>query len=84
MKQPSTVDCPAIRALVPDRWKKLEIEIEWGFDKTTSALDHDGTIIAYDGKLGDVRPLSGDDGTTWTGPDSWKSVRKSQGRRGCG
>ncbi|MGC8642959.1 MAG: hypothetical protein ACP5XB_24135 [Isosphaeraceae bacterium] len=81
-RRASTVDCPTIRALVPDTWKKLDLEIEWGFDKTTSALHFDGNLTAYDGIISEVRPLAGDDGTTMIGPSSWKSSRKNQGRRG--
>ncbi|MBI4602274.1 MAG: hypothetical protein HY721_09970 [Planctomycetes bacterium] len=79
---------PAIRALVPDVWKEMEIEVEWGFDDATETLAYDGRIEAYDGRIGEVHPLAGDSGpnaprpdasrtaastTIVTGPASWRS-----------
>ena len=60
---------PALRALVPDAWKRMDVEIEWGYDDARAALPYDGHIEAYDGVLTDVQPLHGDTGTTLTGPD---------------
>jgi hypothetical protein len=73
---------PAVRAFVPEVWKKMEIEIEWGFDDATSALEYDGRIEPYDGIIGDLSPLPGDSGTATTGPQAWRSARQGDARRG--
>jgi hypothetical protein len=73
---------PAMRALVPDVWKKIDLAIEWGFEGATASLDYDGRIEAYDGILGAVGPLAGDAGTTAAGPHAWRSARKGDGPRG--
>lgn len=73
---------PTIRALVPDVWKKIDLEIEWGFDDAAAALDYGGRIEAYDGILSGVTPLAGDSGTIMTGPNAWRSVRQAGSRRG--
>lgn len=73
---------PQLAAFVPEVWKQLELEIEWGFDPTTAALEYDGRIEAYDGRLADVRPLAGDAGTTLTGPTAWRSAAAGSARRG--
>ena len=74
--------CPKIRALVPDVWKRVEIEIEWAFDPATARLDHEGSLETYDGIVADLRPLSGDTTTVMTGPSSWRSPGSSDGRHG--
>ncbi len=74
--------CPTMRAEVPDLWKRLEIEIEWGFDTATAKLDHDGNIETYDGVIADLNPLPGDAATALTGPSSWRSPGRSDGRHG--
>lgn len=81
-KEAATFAVPVVRALVPDRWKELAIEVEWGFDAETEALRYDGRIEGYDAIVGEVRPLPGDAGTTMTGPRSWRSERRGEGRRG--
>ncbi|PWU12922.1 MAG: hypothetical protein C5B50_20420 [Verrucomicrobia bacterium] len=64
---------PTLRALVPDRWKQMEVEIEWGYEKARAALAYDGRLEAYDGRISDLRSLTGDIGTTITGPAAWRS-----------
>lgn len=81
-KDAKAYDVPVIRALAPQSWTKCELEIEWGFDNTTAALDYGGRIESYDGILGDVQPLAGDSGTVMTGPHEWRSVRSNDARRG--
>lgn len=73
---------PEVRALTPEVWKKMDLEIEWGFDNSTAALNYDGRIEAYDGVLATVRPLADDTGTIITGSHAWRSARHSGGRRG--
>ncbi|MGD0089596.1 MAG: hypothetical protein ABSE73_06710 [Planctomycetota bacterium] len=73
---------PVMRALVPDVWKKLDVEIEWGFEDATAALEYDGRMELYDGLAGELRPLAGDSGTALAGALAWRSARKGGSRRG--
>lgn len=78
----SAYDVPTVRAFVPDPWKKMDLEIEWGFDKTTAPLDYSGRIEAYDGVATAVRPIAGDAGTTMKGADKWQSAPGHSVQRG--
>ena len=78
----SDYDVPAVRVLVADLWKTMELEIEWGFDPATLDKDYGGRIEAYDGRVAGLRPLDGDGQTTPTGSDSWRSPGKGPARRG--
>jgi hypothetical protein len=78
----SKFDIPIVRALVAEVWKKMEVEIEWGFDKTTAGKDYSGRIEAYDGVVAGLSPLADDNSTTATDADSWRSVGKDGVRRG--
>ncbi|MHB1035730.1 MAG: hypothetical protein ACYC35_12980 [Pirellulales bacterium] len=78
----SAYEVPVVRAFVPDRWKRMNLEIEWGFDQATTALDYSGRIEAYDGIVDRIRPLAADAGTKMTGPDRWRSAPLLDGRRG--
>ncbi len=73
---------PEVCAFGSDVWKSAEVEVEWGFDEAMTALAFDGRVEAYDGRISDLRPLEGDNGTAVTGPASWVSARNSTGRRG--
>ena len=81
-KEASSYSVPTIRALVPETWKRLDLEIEWGFDPATAASDYSGRIEPYDGIVGEVRPLAGDTSTTMTGPLEWNSAAQCGARRG--
>lgn len=81
-RKASAFAVPTVQAFVPDRWKKLEVELEWGFEDARTTLDYDGRVAAYDGVLGDIRPLPDDAGTTVTGPQAWRSSRVGGLRRG--
>ncbi|MHB8521356.1 MAG: hypothetical protein ACYDH9_11455 [Limisphaerales bacterium] len=78
----SEYDVPAVKALVADLWKKLDLEIEWGFNPATLDKDYSGRVETYDGKVGGLRPLDGDVSTTATDSTSWRSAGKSPARRG--
>ncbi len=78
----SACDVPTVQAFTPDRWKRMDLEIEWGFDQSTAALDYGGRIEAYDGRVDAVRPLTGDSGTTLIEKWNWESAPKGNGRRG--
>jgi len=70
---------PQIRVLVPDSWKKMDVEIEWGFDGATAAKDYTGHADAYDGRLANLQPLGS---TSIANETSWRSQGKSSARRG--
>ena len=76
----SAYEVPMVRAFTPDVWKKMDLEIEWGFDKSTAALDYSGRIEAYDGVLDCVQPLAGDAATAVTEKCHWVSAPKGNGR----
>ncbi|MCR4414987.1 MAG: hypothetical protein NUV77_21420 [Thermoguttaceae bacterium] len=73
---------PAVRVLVAERWKKMDIEIEWGYDAASAQKDYSGRIEAYDGIIGELAPLDGDAGTTIGDRASWRSLAKAGARRG--
>jgi hypothetical protein len=78
----SDYDVPAVRVLVADLWKRMDVEIEWGFDPATRDKDYSGRVEMYDGKTSGLRPLDGDMVTTTTGSSSWRSVGQGAPRRG--
>ena len=51
----------------------MEIVIEWGFQRGTERLPFDGSIAIYNGILGKVAPLAGDQATHMTGAAGWRS-----------
>lgn len=75
-------DMPTVRVLVADVWKKMEIEIEWGFDQATAEKDYSGRIETYDGRVSPVVPLDGDTVTKVMEVGSWGSSGKAANRRG--
>ena len=81
-KDASAFDVPEIRAIVPDTWKKMDLEIEWGFQDGRDKLNYGGRVEAYNGVLADVQPLAGDRGTTMADPGGWRSASKGDARRG--
>ncbi len=81
-QEASACPVPTIRAFVPEVWKKMDVEIEWGFEEKRAALAYDGRLEAYDGVLADVRPLDGDSGTAMVAPTAWRSAPKADARRG--
>ncbi len=76
------MDVPQVRALVPDRWKQMDVEIEWGFDKDTTNKDYSGRLEAYDGRISDVQALNGDSHTAVRLDGSWQSSGETTSRRG--
>ncbi len=81
-KDASAFAVPEVRVCGPDVWKQTDLQIEWGFVPSTSALEYDGQVDVYDGVIADVRPLDQDTGTTMIGPCQWRSQRKADTRRG--
>ena len=81
-KDASAYSVPEVRAYGPDTWKKMDLEIEWGFEPARAGLQYDGSVAAYDGVVSDVKPLAGDDGTVMDGARAWRSGKKAGARRG--
>jgi hypothetical protein len=81
-KEATAYAVPAVRAFVPDTWKAMDLEIEWGFDDARAALDYGGRIEPYDAAAADVRPLAGDTATTMAGALEWRSAGRGGDRRG--
>jgi hypothetical protein len=73
---------PAVRVLGPETWKKMDVEIEWGYERSTAEADYSGRIEVYDGRLTGLTALAGDLATRITTKSSWLSVGKSGQRRG--
>ena len=85
-KEASAFAVPALQAFVPDRWKQMDVEIEWGYEPARATLAYDGHIEAYDGRLAKLQALEGENGTKITGPGAWRSAGgqgtgKSEGRK---
>ncbi len=82
----SAYEVPEVRVFTPDVWKKMNLEIEWGFDKSTAGLSYSGRIETHDGIVDHVKPLPNDVGTTLKGSSQWQSASISEpipdGRRG--
>jgi len=75
---------PSMRAFVAQRWKQMDVEIEWGYEPARAALLYGGRIETYDGRTAKLHPLAGDAGTTLAGPDAWRSAKATVSRRGVG
>jgi hypothetical protein len=73
---------PAVQVLVADAWKKMDIEIEWGYDQAAADRDYSGRAEAYDGVIGNLAPLDGDKTTAAMSASAWRSAGKGDGRRG--
>ncbi|MCX6872306.1 MAG: hypothetical protein NTW21_00630 [Verrucomicrobia bacterium] len=81
-KTAADYDVPQVRVLVEAVWKKMEVEIEWGFEKTNAEKDYSGRIETYDGVVAGLRPIMGDAGTAVIDARSWRSTGKGADRRG--
>lgn len=73
---------PEILAYGPEQWKRIDLEIEWGFKKGTEKANFDGRVEGFFGLVGKVSPLDGDTNTTMEGVNKWKSHASSGSRRG--
>jgi hypothetical protein len=85
-KEASAFSVPAVQAFVPDKWKQMDVEIEWGYEPARVPLAYDGRMEVYDGRLGQLQALGGGKGTKITGSATWQSAggqgrAKSEGRR---
>jgi hypothetical protein len=73
---------PELRAFAPDKWKQMDVQIEWGYEEGRARLDYTGRLDTYDGRLSALAPLDGDTGTKMTGAESWRSSATRASRRG--
>ena len=81
-KTAADYDIPVARALTGEVWKKMDVDIEWGFDPATGGKDYGGRIETYDGVAAGLRPFDGDSRTTAVDASSWRSAGKGSARRG--
>ena len=74
---------PGIRVVGPSIgvWKRMDLEIEWGFPAGTKK-NFEGRLEPYVAMIGSVRPLAEDLGTTVTGGHRWQSRVAGDTRRG--
>jgi len=75
---------PSIRVIDPSAgvWKRIDLELEWGFLAGTEKTEFDGRLESYMAIVGPVSPLVGDEGTTATGTGAWQSRAAGDARRG--
>jgi hypothetical protein len=83
-EEASAFAVPALQAFVPDRWKQMDVEIEWAYEPARATLSYDGHIEVYDGRLAKLQALGGDARTKITGPGAWRSAggKERPARRG--
>jgi hypothetical protein len=81
-KSASDYAIPTARACVAETWKRMDVEIEWGFDPTAAGKDYSGRVETYDGLVAGLSPLDGDGNTTTVDVKSWCSRDKGSARRG--
>lgn len=85
-KVPGSVNSavPSVRLTSPQvgAWKRMDLEIEWGFQEGTERNDYDGTVEACMGILGSISPLAEDNGTTVDDAYGWRSRATGSPRRG--
>ena len=75
---------PGIRVVGPSigSWKRMDVEIEWGFQAGTKTQDFHGRVEPYVAMTGPLAPLAKDMGTTVTGERRWQSRAAGDTRRG--
>jgi len=75
---------PSIRVIGPSvgEWKRIDLEIEWGFQAGTKKADFDGRLESHVAVVGSVSPLADDKGTAVTGAHTWQSRAAGDTRRG--
>ncbi len=78
----SAYEVPTVQVFASDVWKRMDLEIEWAFDKAAARSDYSGRIQAYDGIVAQLQSLENDRSTKMTGEHSWKSQPQGSGRHG--
>ncbi len=77
-----TPPVPDIRVIAPRSvvWRRMDIEVEWGFQPGMELADFDGRIETNVALLESLTPL--DEATTITGDQAWRSPGSKAKRRG--
>ena len=70
----SAYEVPVVRAFTPDVWKKMDMEIEWGFDKSDGRAGIQRTHRGVRRDRGPREPLADDAGTALKGSGQWRSA----------
>ncbi|WP_349318287.1 hypothetical protein [Chitinophaga sp. MM2321] len=80
----TTTVVPNIQLVSPQVgvWKRMDLEIEWGFQQGIAQTDFDGVIESDMAIAGTASPLLNDKGTTITGDHAWQSRYVNATRRG--
>lgn len=75
---------PNMRLITPTvgTWKRMDVEIEWGFQPGSEMAEVDGRLETVLSVMGPVAPLAGDSGTAVTGEATWQSRPVGTQRRG--
>jgi hypothetical protein len=75
---------PSIRVIGPSigEWKRIDLEMEWGFQAGTEKTDFDGRLESHVAMVGSASALADDKGTTVTGAHAWQSRAAGDTRRG--
>jgi hypothetical protein len=75
---------PTIHVTSPGlgRWKRMDVEVEWGFQPETERRELEGQLEAHVARLGPASPLPGDLGTAIATPCGWTSRQSGGERRG--
>ena len=75
---------PNIRVIGPSIgvWKRMDMEIEWGFQAGMEDMEFDGWLDPYMAIIGLVAPLADDKGTKVTDGTGWQSRSLGNSRRG--
>jgi hypothetical protein len=63
-------------------WKRMDLEVEWGFQAGTEKREFDGRLESHVALVGSVSPLADDKGTTMTAAHRWQSQDSGAARRG--
>jgi hypothetical protein len=75
---------PSIHVTSPSlgEWKRMDVEVEWGFQPETEQRDFDGRLESYVALLGPVSSLASDKGTRISVNQGWQSRAAGTARRG--
>ena len=80
----ATPALPEIHVTSPrlGQWKRMDVEIEWGFQPGTEKAEFDGRLETRVALTGTPTALPGDAGTQVTNENAWHSQALREGRRG--
>jgi hypothetical protein len=81
---PATSAIPEIHVTSPrlGHWKRMDVEIEWGFQPGMEKAEFDGKLETRVALTGPAAALAGDTGTQITDGKGWHSQKAGKGRRG--